>query len=111
VMFAWQNFIGQNSEHQNWKLPGLAVTPMEQAFNIAKFDLELSLFEQNEQIVGALNYATALFDQPTIERHIGYLHTVLQAMVADHQQPVGKIDLLSPVERRLLLETWHTTET
>ncbi|MBD2816909.1 hypothetical protein ID850_19815, partial [Xenorhabdus sp. Flor] len=106
VMFAWQN-----SEHQNWKLPGLAVTPMEQVVNKVNFDLELSLFEQNEQIVGALNYATALFDQPTIERHIGYLHTVLQAMVADHQQRIREINILSPVERRLLLEMWHTTET
>ncbi|MBE8597834.1 non-ribosomal peptide synthase/polyketide synthase [Xenorhabdus sp. BG5] len=126
VMFAWQNFTGQsftrqsltgksltgkNNERQNWELPGLVVTPMDQAFNIAKFDLELSLFEENEQIVGALHYATALFDQPTIERHIGYLHTVLQAMVVDHQQQVGKIELLSPVERKLLLETWNTTET
>ncbi|WP_340622199.1 non-ribosomal peptide synthetase [Xenorhabdus siamensis] len=126
VMFAWQNFTGQsftgqsitgqnitgkNNEPQDWELPGLAVTPMDQVVNKVKFDLELSLFEENEQIVGALHYATVLFDQPTIERHIGYLHTVLQAMVADHQQRVTEINILSSVERRLLLETWNTTET
>ncbi|NRN31040.1 non-ribosomal peptide synthetase module, partial [Photorhabdus heterorhabditis subsp. aluminescens] len=62
-------------------------------------------------IVGMLGYATALFDQPTIERQVGYLHTVLQAMAAHAQQRIGKINILSPAERRLLLETWNATET
>ncbi|KMJ45340.1 hypothetical protein AB204_09455 [Xenorhabdus khoisanae] len=106
VMFAWQN-----NEHTGWELPGLAVSPADVLLNIAKFDLELNLSEEEDHIVGALHYATALFDKPTIERHVGYLHAVLQAMVADLQQPVGKIDILAPAERQLLLETWNGTET
>ncbi|WP_141096737.1 non-ribosomal peptide synthetase, partial [Photorhabdus luminescens] len=105
VMFAWQN-----NERTDWKLPGLAVSPVDRAFNVAKFDLELSLSEEEDRIVGALSYATALFDPSTMERHIGYLHTVLQAMVVNSQQPIGEIDILSPAERRLLLETWNATE-
>ncbi|RAW82688.1 non-ribosomal peptide synthetase, partial [Photorhabdus laumondii] len=106
VMFAWQN-----NENTEWRLPGLTVSPVEQLIDIAKFDLELSLSEVDGQIVGYLNYATALFDQATIERHVGYLHTVLRAMAANPQQPVGKIDILTVAERKLLLETWSTTET
>ncbi|MBS9426318.1 non-ribosomal peptide synthetase, partial [Photorhabdus caribbeanensis] len=106
VMFAWQN-----SENTQWRLPGVAVSPVEQAFDVVKFDLELNLFEVEGQIVGYLNYATALFDQPTIERQVGYLHTVLRAMAANPQQPVGKIDILTVAERKLLLETWNETET
>ncbi|MDC9612612.1 amino acid adenylation domain-containing protein [Xenorhabdus khoisanae] len=106
VMFAWQN-----NEHTGWELPGLAVSPADVLLNTAKFDLELNLSEEEDHIVGALHYATALFDKPTIERHVGYLHAVLQAMVADLQQPVRKIDILAPAERKLLLETWNGTET
>ncbi|ERT10264.1 non-ribosomal peptide synthetase, partial [Photorhabdus temperata] len=105
VMFAWQN-----NENTEWRLPGLVVSPVEPALNRVKFDLELDLSEVDDRIVGTLSYASALFDQPTIERQVGYLHTVLQAMVVDPQQPVGEIDILAPVERQLLLETWNITE-
>ncbi|WP_350306988.1 amino acid adenylation domain-containing protein [Photorhabdus viridis] len=106
VMFAWQN-----NESTEWRLPGLAVSPVEQAFDVVKFDLELNLSEVEGRIIGYLNYATALFDQATIERHMAYLHTVLREMAVNPQQPVGKIDILTVAERRLLLETWNATET
>ncbi|MCA6221756.1 non-ribosomal peptide synthetase, partial [Photorhabdus antumapuensis] len=106
VMFVWQN-----NESTEWGLPGLAVSPVDQAVDIVKFDLELDLSEEEGRIVGALSYVTALFDPTTMERQVGYLHTVLQAMVANPQQSVREIDILSPAERRLLLETWNATET
>ncbi|OCA53123.1 Tyrocidine synthase 3 [Photorhabdus namnaonensis] len=106
VMFAWHN-----NENSEWELPGLAVSPVYQAFDIVKFDLELSLAEEEGRIVGALSYAAALFDSATMERQMGYLHAVLQAMVINPQQPIGEIDILAPAERKLLLETWNTTGT
>ncbi|MPW11825.1 amino acid adenylation domain-containing protein, partial [Paraburkholderia sp. CNPSo 3155] len=75
-----------------------------------KFDLELSLSEHGEEIAGTLNYATALFDQATIERQRGYLLALLRAMVADAGQPVERIDILPAAERRYLLEELNRTE-
>ncbi len=89
VMFIWQN-----NEHADWNLPGLTVRPITQTVDAVKFDLELELYEEADGISGALNYSTALFDQPTIERHSGYLQAVLQAMVGNAQQKVGEIVLL-----------------
>ncbi len=105
VIFAWQN-----NESTDWELPKLAVSPVDQAVDMVKFDLELGLSEEEGRIVGALNYATALFDSSTMERQVGYLHAVLQAMAANPQQLIGEIDILSPAERKLLLETWNATE-
>ncbi|MDB6373980.1 amino acid adenylation domain-containing protein [Photorhabdus bodei] len=105
VMFTWQNH-----ERSDWKLPELIVSPTEPIFDTVKFDLELDLSEEEGKIVGTLSYATALFNQTTIERHSGYLHTVLQAMVANPEQTIGKIDILTLAERRLLLATWNTPE-
>uniref|UniRef100_UPI0036DC5A5C non-ribosomal peptide synthase/polyketide synthase n=1 Tax=Photorhabdus sp. RM322S TaxID=3342825 RepID=UPI0036DC5A5C len=105
VMFSWQN-----NENTEWRLPGLTVSPVECAFEVVKFDLELNLSEVDGRIAGYLNYATALFDQATLERQMGYFHTVLRAMAANPQQPVGKIDILSVAERQLLLATWNATE-
>ncbi|MGV8002878.1 non-ribosomal peptide synthase/polyketide synthase [Photorhabdus temperata subsp. temperata] len=106
VMFDWQN-----NESTEWRLPGLVVSPVDLAFDVVKFDLELSLSEKEGRITGHFSYATALFDQPTIERHAGYLHTVLQAMAANVQQRIGEIDILTPAERKLLLEIGNTPET
>ncbi|WXK34527.1 non-ribosomal peptide synthase/polyketide synthase (plasmid) [Mycetohabitans rhizoxinica] len=104
VMFAWQD-----TQMEQWHLPNLTVTPTELEDNTVKFDLELGLQESGDTIVGALGYASALFDQTTIERHVGYLQTMLQAMAADSAQSVTTIDLLAPAERTLLLKTWNAT--
>ncbi|WP_118985761.1 non-ribosomal peptide synthetase, partial [Photorhabdus sp. CRCIA-P01] len=105
VMFAWQE-----SETEEWQLPELAVTPFEQGYDIAKFDLQLALTEKAGEIVGELNYSSALFDHETIERQVGYLQAILRAMVNQPQQPVTAIDILSSAERELLLENWNKTE-
>ncbi|MCG1048400.1 non-ribosomal peptide synthetase [Mycetohabitans rhizoxinica] len=105
VMLAWQN-----NAPGEWRLPGLAATPAELEYDAVKFDLELNLSEAGEEVVGSLGYATALFDRSTIERHVGYLQTMLRAMVARPQQPVATLELLSPAERQLLLDTWNATQ-
>ncbi|QTL39953.1 amino acid adenylation domain-containing protein [Xenorhabdus budapestensis] len=102
VMFAWQE-----SDTEEWQLPGLAVTPVVQGYDIAKFDLQLELTEKAGEVVGELNYSSALFDPETIERQVGYLQILLRAMVNHPQQSVTIVDILSSTERTLLLETWN----
>ena len=105
VVFAWQNYdAGQ------WVLPGLEASPVGSSYEVARFDLELNLAEAGDRIVGALGYATALFDAATIERHVGYLKTVLAEMTRDASQTVAKIDLLDASERTLLLKTWNSMD-
>ncbi|MGC5845271.1 condensation domain-containing protein, partial [Mesorhizobium abyssinicae] len=105
VMLAWQNEAGERLD-----LPGLSVEAAGGGFDQVKFDLELSLGERGEEIAGTLRYATALFDEATIERQRGYLLALLRAMVADAGQPVGRIELLSAAERGYLLEELNRTE-
>ena len=104
VMFAWQNH-----ELDMPDMAGLRVQPAGMAFGVARFHQELQLYEEGEFIVGSLNYATALFDEATIKRQIGYLLAMLKAMVTDSEQAVAGIDLLSAEERVLQLETWNAT--
>jgi hypothetical protein len=60
----------------------------------AKYDLTLSLAEAGGRIVGELEYATALFDKATIERHVGYLTRLLEAMAADETRAIDRLPLL-----------------
>ncbi|MGL5386248.1 MAG: condensation domain-containing protein, partial [Enterobacterales bacterium] len=105
VVFAWQSHdAGQ------WALPGIEVSPVGSTYEVARFDLELNLAEVGDRIVGAIAYATALFDPGTVERHVGYLKTVLAEMTKDASQTVARIDLLDASERTLLLKTRNSMD-
>jgi amino acid adenylation domain-containing protein len=109
VMFAWQNASEGRPE-----LPGLGAGGVDSAGAApkvaAKFDLSLALGEAGGRIAGSLIYATSLFEQATIERHLAYLRRVLEAMVADDRRAVDTLPLLPESERRLVLEEWNRTE-
>ncbi|KAG0196273.1 hypothetical protein BGX28_010348, partial [Mortierella sp. GBA30] len=103
VMFVWQN-----NEADGLDLPGINVTAYDLDFDKIKFDLELVLYESGDGITGSLNYAVSLFDRATIERHIGYLQVVLQAMILDTDIPLSTVNILSS-EECTRLETWNAT--
>ncbi|KAF9923920.1 hypothetical protein BGZ65_008609 [Modicella reniformis] len=105
VMFAWQNI-----ESVEWHLPSLEELEAELNVDVVKFDIELQLYQIANDIHGQLSYSTELFDHPTIERHIGYLTTMLEAMAKDNGQHPEAIDLLLPAERDLLLTAWNATQ-
>src|SRR5262249_966786 len=104
-MLAWQN-----TPKGMLVLPGLQVRPLGSApRRMAKFDLTLSLQDAGRVIVGGLEYATALFEPATIERHLGYFRTLLEAMVVDEAQAVHHLPILPEWERNQLLHEWNDT--
>lgn len=103
-------FVWENSDVSQWKLPGLDISPAKQAYETVKFDLELSLADVGGEIIGTLDYSTALFDRETIERQVGYLQATLQVLTLDAPRAVATVDILAPAERELLLNTWNRHE-
>jgi amino acid adenylation domain-containing protein len=105
VMLVWES-----GEQKLPELPGVSVRPAGADDEMVKFDLRLGLSETSDSILGSMKYSTALFDEVTIQRQIGYLITMLKAMVVDSSQAVAGIDLVAPEERTLLLDTWNATD-
>ncbi|MGN6085880.1 amino acid adenylation domain-containing protein, partial [Trinickia sp.] len=107
VMLAWQN-----TPRNALALDDLAVSPIGGTGDAgAKFDLTLTLYEAHDQIVGSLEYATALYDRATIEQHIDHLRTLLEAVVEDDSQALASLPLLTPAQRQQVLSDWNATET
>jgi amino acid adenylation domain-containing protein len=80
----------------------------------AKFDLSFDLVERLSDgvaagITGEIEYNTDLFDESTVVSLAERLVRLLTAVVADPDQPIGRLDLLEPVERQRLLVDWGTT--
>ena len=106
VMFAWKN-----APKGTIDLAGLQVSPFTAVpHDISKFDLTLLLQQEGNQIVGELEYATALFERSTIERYLRYFRTLLGSMVADDSQMVDRLPMLPQEERQQLLYEWNATE-
>ncbi|MET4727492.1 amino acid adenylation domain-containing protein/thioester reductase-like protein [Lysobacter enzymogenes] len=106
AMFAWQS-----DEDALPRLPGLEVRGEPLRLRWAKFDLELVLGERDGLIEGGLNYASALFDAATIERHRDYLLAALRAFAAEDARPLAQWPLLPPREREELLHHRNCDQT
>ena len=105
----------QNTPEAVLELPGIVARPEPVGLGAAKFDLSLGLSERRapdgrpEGIEGLIEYRTDLFERSTVEAIGRRLVALLEAVVADPSQPIGRIELLAPEERRQLLFEWNAT--
>ncbi|HEX7640718.1 MAG TPA: condensation domain-containing protein, partial [Burkholderiaceae bacterium] len=98
-----------NTPEGEFSLPGLKLMPQDMPHDTETSDLTLALQESGDRISGAFSYASALFDQTTIERWVGHFKTVLGAMVQDAEQRVKAIALLDEEERLGVLRGFNAT--
>ncbi|MEH2169755.1 MAG: amino acid adenylation domain-containing protein [Nostoc sp.] len=77
---------------------------------IAQFDLNLMMAEVDETLSASWQYNTDLFDAATIARMAGHFQTLLEGIVADSQQHISLLPLLTELEQQQLLVEWNTTQ-
>ena len=105
----------QNTPEAVLELPGVVARLEPVGLGAAKFDLSLGLNERRAQdgrpegIEGLIEYRTDLFERSTVDAIGRRLVGLLEAVVADPNQPIGRIDLLAPEERRQILLQWNAT--
>ena len=87
--------------------PGLDLQLLELGNGTSKVDLTLYLRQQGGTLVAAWEYASALFDAPTIARLSGHFQVLLAAAAADPSRPVSELPLLTSGEREQLLVDWN----
>ncbi|RMR46019.1 Syringopeptin synthetase C, partial [Pseudomonas syringae pv. syringae] len=104
AMLSWQDMSGGDLVLGDLQLESLSA-----GHTLSKFDLSLDIGEAQDQLLGSLEYATALFDESTIARYLGYLKRLLHAMVADDRQVLEHVPLLDAVERKRLLVDLNAT--
>jgi len=104
-------FTLQNAPRTDFQLAGLTAHPLRVDTGTAKFDLSLFMIETLEGAHAAFEYNTDLFDAPTIARLADHFRTLLEGVVADPDQPISALPLLTDAERRQLLVDWNNTRT
>src|SRR5437867_6629740 len=102
-------FVFQNVSDPVLKFPGVKSAPVGINTGTSKFDLTLSLAECEQTLAGFVEYNTDLFERSTIERVIGHFQTLLEGIIADPDQPISTLPLLTDTERHQLLVEWNST--
>ncbi len=104
------DFLLQNEPLSQLELIGLTASPLLTENATAKFDLTLGMENTDTGLRGSWEYNTDLFERSTIERLAGNFVTLLEAIVANPQQQISQLPLLTEVESQQLLKDWNATE-
>jgi len=103
-------FVLQNAPLPALRLADVSLQPLLNATNgITKFDLTFFMWEEAAGLSGRLEYNSDLFEAATIGRMLGHFATLLAAIVADPQQGIASLPILTEAERRQLLVEWNDT--
>ena len=76
----------------------------------SKFDLTLFVRERGGVLHAVVEYKTDLFEAETIRRMLGHYQTLLEGIVANPDQRLSDLPLLTSAERQQLLVDWNRTE-
>lgn len=104
VMFALRNEPPYRLE-----LAGLTLRPIEVDRRAAQVDLTLDMQETPEGLRGSFEYATDLFDEPTIARMATHLRLLLEGMAVSPGRRVWDLPMLTAAERQQLVGEWNDT--
>ncbi|WP_442941967.1 amino acid adenylation domain-containing protein [Nostoc sp.] len=101
-------FVLLNTPPGKLELPGLSSTPLQIENPTAKFDLTLLMTESEQGLSGSLEYNSDLFEQATITRMVGHFVTLLSGIVANPEERISQLPLLTQREQQQLFGEWNT---
>jgi amino acid adenylation domain-containing protein len=90
---------------------GWTLTQVDVEMSTSKFDLSLIFNDRPEGLSGRFEYSTDLFNASTIARIVGHWQTLLEGIVANPDQHLAALPLLTEAERHQLLVQWNDTAT
>ena len=102
-------FALQNSTAPEIAVAGLTLRALKLNRTKSKFDLTLEVEEQPDGLRASFEYNTDLFAPATMQRMLDHFQNLLAAMVANPDQRLSDLSLLSEAEREKLLVEWNDT--
>ena len=94
------SYVFTNSWGTTFERSDLTLTPIEVDNGQARFDLTLGIRNGEDAPLVIFEYNTDLFDDSTITRMMGHFQRLLEGIVADPEQRLSDLPLLTDAERR-----------
>jgi amino acid adenylation domain-containing protein len=92
------------------KFDGLTVDLSANPKTHVNMDLFFNFIDRGNELWLDCDYNTGLFDAATIDRWFGHLNAILEAFIADAEQPAAQVSLLTPSQLHQILVTWNATD-
>jgi len=102
-------FVLQNAPAPNFEIFDFTLTPITSELKPSRFDLTLYMGELDEQLRGAAEYNTDLFDRTTMKRMCRHFQMLLESIVADPNQRIADLPILTNEEKHQVVVEWNTT--
>ncbi|GAA4033864.1 non-ribosomal peptide synthetase [Allokutzneria multivorans] len=99
----------QNTASEVPDLAGLDVSQVQLPVVTSTCDITVEFQEAGPVLLGAIEYSTELFDEPTIARLTEHLIVLLTAIAADPDRALSALPLTTEAERTRVLTTWNDT--
>ncbi|WP_414541455.1 amino acid adenylation domain-containing protein [Nostoc sp. CCY0012] len=93
---------------ENWG--GLTLEPFVIPQQEGQNDLVFDMMETAESLIGILRYNSDLFDATTISRIANHFQTLLAGIIANPQQQIASLSLLTEAEENHLLWKWNNNQ-
>ncbi|MEW9702949.1 amino acid adenylation domain-containing protein, partial [Paenibacillus sp. SI8] len=100
----------QNMERDELSAPGIVLSSYEIDSRVVKFDLTLTLMEEQDGLQGSLAYAIRLFKRETAERMATHFLEVLRSVVREPDGLLSDLEITTTAERHEILEVFNRTE-
>ncbi len=104
-------FSLENMPLEPLQLVGLRLRRLDIERGVAHVDLTLRAQETAEGLRAHLEYATDLFDTPTVARMAAHWRSILEAFATSSNCRLSDLPLVTETERRQLLVEWNRTAT
>ncbi|MGB8343744.1 MAG: condensation domain-containing protein, partial [Ktedonobacteraceae bacterium] len=88
---------------------GWTLTQMDVETGTAKFDLSLELEDQPDGLAGRFEFNADLFEAETIAHMADHWQTILASVLANPDQHIDELSLLSEAERQQIVIEWNDT--
>lgn len=89
------------------RVPNLELSVERVERGTSTFDLSLVWSRDEEGLAGVLEYATGLFEESTLSRFRGWLHSLLQGAVEEPHRALAEFSLLSTTEVQQVRCDWQ----
>ncbi|WDF57314.1 non-ribosomal peptide synthetase/type I polyketide synthase [Mucilaginibacter sp. KACC 22063] len=105
VLFEVTNHTNKPEEQLNY----IKEMEIDDVYDVEKFDLSISLNDDQTGLAGQFSHTTALFTRSTIERMADYYIHLLEQLVWKPDMPFSKFSLLKPDAYHQLIYEWNKT--
>ncbi len=102
--------ILQNTEAVEFSLKGLEITEFERELLASKLDMTFNFMETKEGLRFDIEYNTDLFQEDRVQKIAAHFQVLTDSILADPDQPLGLLNILSDAEYRQLLHDYNDTD-